>query len=252
VLSSVDLTGKRALVTGAGKRVGRAIALALGKCGMHVAVHHHQSHAGALETCTKIAELGGTAFPIARDLLTREGARSLADEAIAKLVGLDLFVGSAANFERIPFHELEDAAYDRALDLNLTANYLLAQRTSAALCSARGSMVFVTCASTATPLRNYLPYVVSKGALRQLMRALALELAPNVRVNAVAPGTVLPPEDMPKEALERIQSRIPLGHFGSAEDIASAVVYLASAPFVTGVELMVDGGRSVAGLEKFG
>ena len=91
-----------------------------------------------------------------------------------------------------------------------------------------------------------LPYVVSKGALQKLMRVLALELAPEVRVNAVAPGTVLPPPDMDEAMLARLASRAPLERIGSAEDVAAAVVYLASAPFVTGQELLVDGGRTVA------
>jgi pteridine reductase len=246
-----NLAGKRALVTGAGKRVGRAIALALGKNGMHVALHHHQSASGADEACAAIRQAGGQAFTLAADLLDRDATRKLADQALEQLGGLDLLVGSAANFERIPFENLTDAAYDRALNLNLAANLILAERTRSALKEAQGSIVFVTCSSTATPFRNYLPYVVSKGALRQLTRVLALELAPEVRVNAVAPGTVLPPEDMSETALDRVRDRIPLARFGTAEDIAAAVLYLASAPFVTGTELRVDGGRSVAGFERF-
>ena len=109
----------------------------------------------------------------------------------------------------------------------------------------------VTCSSTQTPMRNYLPYVVSKGATRQLMRTLALELAPEVRVNAVAPGTVLPPEDMTSEAVASLASRIPLGRIGRAEDVAEAVLFLVTAGFVTGQELFVDGGRSLAGVERF-
>jgi pteridine reductase len=240
-----SLAGKRALVTGGARRVGRAIALALGSRGMHVAVHHQKSPAAAEETCRTIAELGGKAFALTADLSEREAARGLMDEAIARLGGLDLFVGNAANFERVRFEDVDDGAYDRALALNLTANVVLAQRAREALRDSRGSIVFITCSSSVTPFRNYLPYVVSKGALRQLMRALALELAPDVRVNAVAPGTVLPPEDLDAKARASLRGHIPLSRFGSAEDVAEAVVYLASAPFVTGLELVVDGGRAL-------
>ncbi|HMJ15724.1 MAG TPA: SDR family oxidoreductase [Polyangiaceae bacterium] len=244
--SARPLAGKAALVTGGGKRLGRAIALALGASGVRVAVHHHASSSGAEETCTLIRQAGGEAFALAADLLDRDQTRSLVDGASERLGGLDLLVGNAGNFERIAVEALNDATYDRALRLNLDANYVLATRARAALKAAHGSIVFITCTSATTPFRNYLPYVVSKGALRQLMRVLSLEFAPEVRVNAIAPGTVLPPEDLTPSQLERLRERIPLSRFGSAEDIANAVLYLASAPFVSGVELVVDGGRSVA------
>jgi pteridine reductase len=101
-------------------------------------------------------------------------------------------------------------------------------------------------------MKSYLPYVVSKGALKHLMKTLALELAPEVRVNAVAPGTVLPPPSYDQAAIARLARAIPLGTVGSPQDIARAVVFLASSPFVTGHELAVDGGRSVARSEHFG
>lgn len=239
-------------MTGAGKRVGRAIAVALGRAGMHVAVHYRSSAAEADETCLAVRAEGGTAFAIQADLSDRRAARKLVDDAVATLGGLDLLVPSAASYERVAFDAIDDAAWDDLLEVNLTAPFLLAQRAAPHLAASRGSIVFVTCGSVATPYRNHLPYVVSKGGLHQLMRVLSLELSPDVRVNAVAPGTVLPPSDLDAEALERVRTRIPLQHLGTPEDIASAVVYLASATFVTGEELRVDGGRSVAGLESFG
>lgn len=248
----LDLRGKRALVTGAGRRVGRAIAVALGRHGMQVAVHYHASREGALETLRQIRENSGDGCIVEGDLSDRDGARSVVERAVEALSGLDLVVASAANFERLRLDDVDDAAWDRALELNLSGQFALAQRAIPALRASQGSLVFITCTSATTPFRNYLPYVVSKGALRQLMRALSLELAPTVRVNAVAPGTVLPPDELSRPAVERLVSRIPLGHVGRAEDVAEAVVYLAKAPYVTGVEIVVDGGRSVAGLESAG
>jgi pteridine reductase len=242
----IELRGKKALVTGGGKRVGAAIARQLGAEGMRVAVHFNASQEGAEATAAAIREAGGEATLVKGDLSSRAGARSVVDRAIEALSGLDLFVASAANFERIPVDQVDDEAWDRAMQLNLEAPFAMAHRARSALREARGSIVFITCASTATPYRSYLPYVVSKGALRQLMRALALELAPEVRVNAVAPGTVLPPDDMPEAAVARLARRIPLRRTGEAEDVAEAVLYLARAPFVTGQELVVDGGRTVA------
>ena len=248
----LDLAGKRALVTGAGQRVGRAIAVALGGAGMHVAVHYHRSQAGAEETADAVRAAGGGADTFAADLYDRAAARRLVDEVVARLGGLDLLVLSAANFERVAWDDVDDAAWDRALSLNLSAPFALAHQATPALRDSRGSIVFITCSSATTPFKNHVPYVVSKGALRQLMRVLCLELAPDVRVNAVAPGTVLPPPDMTAEQVARIARRAPLGRAGEPTDIADAVLYLAGASFVTGHELVVDGGRSVVAVETFG
>jgi len=239
------LSGRRALVTGAGQRVGRAIALALGRAGMRVAVHYRASREGAEATAAQIRASGGEAELFSADLADRDDARRLADETLAAFGGLDLFVGSAANFEQLRYDDLDDAAFDRALALNLASPFALAHRLTPALRASRGSIVFVTCTSATAPYKNHLPYVVSKGALRQLMRTLALELAPDVRVNAVAPGTVLPPESMSADAVARLVRQIPLGRHGTADDVAQAVLYLAQAPFVTGEEIIVDGGRTV-------
>ncbi len=248
----VSLRGKRALVTGAGQRVGQAIALALGAEGMHVAVHYRESRQGAEQTAAQIEGSGGKAKLLPADLSSRQAARALVDQAVTALGGLDLVVASAASFERVPLAEVDDDAWDRSLSLNLGSPFALVQQAVPALRQARGNVVFITCSSATVPMRNYLPYVVSKGALRHLMKTLALELAPEIRVNAVAPGTVMPPAAYDTEAVTRLERAIPLGRVGSPQDIARAVVFLASSPFVTGHELCVDGGRSVARSEHFG
>jgi pteridine reductase len=239
------LAGKRALVTGGGQRVGQAIALALGAAKMRVAVHYRTSRTGAEATATAIRASGGDAILFQADLDERDQARNLADETLAALGGLDLFVASAASFERIPYDAVDDAAFDRSLRLNLASPFALAQRLTPALRASHGSMVFVTDTAASAPFKNYLPYVVSKGALRQLVRTLAIELAPEVRVNAVAPGTVVPPVSMDAAAVARLVRMIPLGRHGAAQDVAQAVLYLAQAGFVTGEEIVVDGGRTV-------
>lgn len=248
---TVDLAGRAALVTGAGKRVGRAIALALARQGMRLGLHHHTSQEAARETLEDVRDAGGDGVLLAADLDDRDAARALVDRAVAELGGLDLLVASAASFERVSLDRVDDAAWDRSLGLNLASQFALAQRALPALRATRGSIVFVTCASATTPFRNYLPYVVAKGGLRQLMRVLALELSPDVRVNAVAPGTVLPPDELAPEAVERLARSVPLGRTGTPDDVAEAVVYLARASFVTGHELLVDGGRDVAKVERF-
>jgi len=243
---TVELAGQRALVTGAGQRLGQAIALALGRAKMRIVVHYRTSREGAESTARAIVQAGGEAVVLGADLASRDEARRLADASVSAFGGLDLFVASAANFERVPYDAVDDAAFDRTLALNLASPFALAHRLTPALRASRGSMVFVTCTSATTPFRNYLPYVVAKGALRHLVRTLSLELAPDVRVNAVAPGTVLPPSTMDAAELERLRTRIPLQRVGRPEDVADAVLFLARSSFITGHEIAVDGGRSVA------
>ncbi len=239
-------------MTGAGQRVGQAIALVLGAQGMHVAVHYRQSREGAEQTAEQIRAAGGQATLLAADLRERDQARGLVDATVAALGGLDLVVASAASFERVALADVNDDAWDRSLSLNLSSPFALVQRAIPHLRAVQGSVIFVTCSSATVPMRGYLPYVVSKGALKHLMKTLALELAPEIRVNAVAPGTVMPPDSYDAAAIARLVRAIPLARVGSANDIAQAVLFLASSPFVTGQELAVDGGRSVARSEHFG
>lgn len=242
----IDLNGKRALVTGAGVRVGAAIATELSRRGMTVALHYHSSDAGARETAKAIEAAGGQAALFQADLSDPSAAAALARRVTADLGGLEVLVPSAANFENVALDDIDDGHWERALMLNLRAPFELARAAAPALRASRGAIVFITGFGTEVPYTGYLPYLASKGALRQVMRTLALELAPEVRVNAVAPGTVLPPEDMTAEATEALVSKAPLRKVGAASDVAEAVAYLASAPYVTGQQLLVDGGRSVA------
>jgi pteridine reductase len=239
--------GRVALVTGAGRRVGAAIARALAAEGMSLALHHHASPAACEALAEEVRARGGQAVVLRADLTSAEACRGVVRDAIAALGGLDLLVSSAASFERIPLDEVDEAAFDRAFALNVRASFSLAHEARTALAASRGSIVLVTCTSATLPYRNHLAYVVSKGAAKQLMRALALELAPHVRVNAVAPGTVLPPEGMGEDERARLAARTLVGHLGTAQDVADAVVYLARAPFVTGHEILVDGGVVLAG-----
>jgi pteridine reductase len=232
--------------------VGQAIACALAGPGARIGVHYRSSDTGARETARRIEQAGGNAELFQADITDRSAARALVDDCVRRFGGLDLLVLSAANFERIEFADLDDDAWDRSLGLNAASQFALAHQAAPALRQSRGNIVLITCSSTQTPMRNYLPYVVSKAATKQLMRALALELAPEVRVNAVAPGTVLPPPGTSDAVRDALTARIPLQRIGSAEDIAQAVVFLARSSFVTGHELVVDGGRSVAGFERFG
>ncbi len=248
VAGSELLKDKKALVTGAGTRLGQAIAIALGAQGMHVGVHFHTNHQGAPETARRIELAGGRSVLCQADLSSREEARRLVDAANQLLGGLDLLVLSASNFDAVPFESIDDDTWDRSLNLNLAAPFAMAHRAAPSLRQRRGNIVFVTCSSVVSPFRGHVAYVVAKAGLYQLMRALALELAPEVRVNAVAPGLVLPPADMDPSEIARLAKQLPLRTAGNPQDVVRAVLYLASSPFVTGEQLVVDGGRSLSRL----
>lgn len=247
VLSPGSSGRKAALVTGAGRRVGATIARALGAAGWDVAVHHRSSPQDAAQVAAEIEGHGGRAAVVAGDLSQPADCHRVVDEAIERLGGLDLLVSSAANFEPHGLADVDAAAFDRAMALNVRAPLLLAQRARAALAARRGSIVVVTCTSATRPYPGFVPYVISKGAAKQLVRALALELAPDVRINAVAPGTVLAPEDYDEAQSARLAKLTLVGHLGAPTDVASAVLFLAGASFVTGHEILVDGGVSLNG-----
>lgn len=238
-----SLAGKVALVTGAGRRVGRAVAERLVHEGMSVVLHCHGSRDGAEAVARQAVERGQRAAVVQADLRRAEGRERVRDAALAFGGGLHLVVAGAANFDRVPFDAWTDEHWARAMELNLEAPVKLARDLAARLSEARGSVVFITDAGALRPHTNYFPYLVSKGALAYAMRAMALELAPRVRVNAVAPGIVLAPEELSAEEKSALVRTVPLGTEGGAEVVADAVVYLARAEFVTGAELVVDGGR---------
>lgn len=235
-----------ALVTGAGTRVGRSIALELKGAGYNLAIHYQSNETGAREVAAEAQAQGLEAHVYQASLEDRGQIRRMLDSVLADFGGLDLLVPNAAIFERVRFEDIDDGAWDRMLGLNLTSTFALAHHAAASLKSRAGNIVFVTCSSVESPYKHHLPYVVAKAGVYQLMRTMALELAPSVRVNAVAPGTVLPPESMTAAELERLRSRIPLQRFGNPQDIAKAVRFLAESPFITGQQLVVDGGRSLA------
>lgn len=243
---SVALSGKHALVTGAGVRVGRALALALAEAGADVTVHYNASAAPAEETAASIRVLGRRAVPLAADLSDPDACAGLVRAAGAALGPLDVLVHSAANFHRQSLEETDARRWSVAMDLNARAGLLLAREAAPMLRARRGRIVLISDFLAIQPLRGYVAHSVSKAAVEGLVRALAVELAPEVSVNGVAPGTVLVPEGTSPEQAERWSREAVLRRNGTPEDVAAAVVFLTSGPsFVTGQILRVDGGKSL-------
>ena len=232
------------LVTGAGRRVGAAIAAALGAHGWTVAVHHHASVDGAAQVVRGIEAAGGSAAAFAADLADAEACAALPSRVAARFGRLDAVVHAAASLQRTPLGATSAATVDAILALNLRAPFLLAQ-ASAALLPDGGAIVCIGdhLADAATP--GYAMHGAAKAGVHALVRQLAGALAPRVRVNAVAPGVVLLPDDAPPSLAERLAAEAVLGRIGTPTDVADAVRYLLDAPFVTGQVLRVDGGRGL-------
>ena len=240
-----DLADRVALVTGAGRRVGRALAIALGARGMHVIVHYHSSSAGADETARLITRVGGSAEPMRADLGSSADAERLIDAAVAARGSLDVLVNSAAVMLRTPLGETTVEEWDGMFALNVRAPYFLSQRAAPALRTARGSIINIADLAALETWPAYSPHGLTKASVVQMTRALARVLAPEVRVNAIAPGVVLLPEGWSEEDAERLRATTPLRRLGSPEDVAGAMLYLLDAEFVTGEVITVDGGRHV-------
>jgi pteridine reductase len=241
-----DLHGRVALVTGAGTRVGAAIARRLVGAGCDLVVHYATNRAGAEAVVQEARTLGRRAWALRADLCDREQISALAEESLSCTAGrLDVLVHNAANFERVPPAELTAGHWDRAMALNATTPYLLTLKLAGALRAARGTVIAIACTSALKPWTNFLPYATSKAALAHLVKGLAVALAPQVRVNAVAPGAALLPEDYDQAKRGRLLGRIPLGRFGEPDDIGRAVVFLAESDYITGHILAVDGGLSL-------
>ncbi len=228
------MTARRrvALVTGAGTRVGRAIALDLSRHGWEVVAHFH-SHRPPR-----------TMLGVQADLSRPEGPVAVAKALRQRFSRLDLLVNGAALFERRPLEDSTAALFDAQMALNARAPLLLTRALLPMLRRARGSVVNVLDVGGAlVPWPAYSAYGASKAALRAVTESLALELSPEVRVNGVAPGTVLWPESYTARVRRRLAARIPLRRVGDPSDVARAVRFLADSPFVTGAVVPVDGGR---------
>lgn len=234
-----------ALVTGAGRRLGRAIAEALGARGYRVAVHHRASADGARETVAAVRAAGGDAHGFPADLAERGAPARLVEQVADHFGALDLLVNSAAVMERTPVGDVTEDAWDAMFALNLRAPFFLAQAAAPHLARTRGGIVNLADLAAFETWPAYVPHGITKAGVVQLTRALARALAPDVRVNAVAPGAVLLPDDWPVESAERLAATTPLRRIGEPADVVAAVLYLVDATYVTGQTIIVDGGRHV-------
>ncbi|MBM4143642.1 MAG: SDR family oxidoreductase [Lentisphaerae bacterium] len=239
------LAGQWALVTGGGKRIGRAVALGLGAAGINVVVHYRSSAAEAAEVVRELHHLGVDARAVQADLDRPDEAAALVARARQAAPALDVVVNSAAIF---PDSTLAGMAFDdltACLRVNAWAPLRIALDFAAL--ERPGSIVNILDSRMLLNDRRHAAYHVSKRALFTLTRMLALELAPRIRVNAIAPGPILPPPGKDQTYLERVAAQNPLRRWGSPSQVAESVLYLLKCEFVTGQVLFVDGGLHMKG-----
>jgi pteridine reductase len=240
----MELRGRVALVTGAGRRLGQAMARALAERGMTLAIHHHASAEGADALRREVLAAGGRAQCFQADLRDAHAARGLAHDVVKAFGRLDVLVNSAAIMHRLDFEETTPEQYDTILDLNLRSVFFCTQGAASALRATKGKVINLADLAGLQPWPGFAAHSLSKAGVVMLTRVLARSLAPDVTVNAIAPGAVLVPEDYDDAERERLARATPLGRLGSPDDVVAALLYLLEGgDFVTGEVLSVDGGR---------
>jgi NAD(P)-dependent dehydrogenase (short-subunit alcohol dehydrogenase family) len=239
-----SLQGRVALVTGSAKRLGRAVALRLAEEGADVVIHYRSSAQDAQSAVAEIEKSGRRGHAIAADLSSVADIKRLFDEAAKQFGRLDILVNCAANFLPSSIVSTTEEIWDASLDSNLKASFFCAQAAAPLLRRTRGTIINFADAGGLLGWPGYIAHSVSKAGVVMLTRVLAKALAPEVRVNAIAPGTITMPSDPPEWEADFIKLA-PLRRTGKPSDIADAVSYLVHADFLTGHTLVVDGGRTL-------
>ena len=243
-----SMDGKVALVTGGARRVGAAIARRLHAAGAKVLIHYRDSEGDAAKLEGELnAARPRSAAKVKAELLAPIAPKALVSDALQCFGRLDLLVNNASTFFPVDVGAMESSHWEALIGSNLRAPLFISQQAAPELAKNEGAIVNIVDIHAERPLKGYALYSIAKAGLAAMTRSLAIELAPNVRVNGVAPGAIAWPEDgqFPEPERQRIVATTPLARLGSPEDIARAVHFLATAPYVTGQILAVDGGRSI-------
>ena len=243
-----SLAGKSVLVTGGARRLGAAIARRLHAAGAAVLIHYRDSEADAVKLEAELnAARPKSAAKVKAELLAPIAPRALVGAAMDSFGRLDVLVNNASTFFPVAIGDIESSYWEELIGSNLRAPLLISQQAAPELAKNAGAIVNIVDIHAERPLKGYPLYSIAKAGLAALTRSLALELAPQVRVNGVAPGAIAWPDDGQFDPAERgrIVASTPLGRVGRPEDIAQAVHFLACAPYVTGQIIAVDGGRSI-------
>jgi NAD(P)-dependent dehydrogenase (short-subunit alcohol dehydrogenase family) len=240
----VELNGRVAVVTGGAVRLGRAISLALAEAGTSVVLHYGRSAAAAEETCRDIEALGARAAKVQSDLRHPVEAAEQIFAAVQAAFGrADILVNSAAIFEAGTLPTTTEDQWDQHFNINLKAPFFLCRQFQQQLTASRAHIVNIADWRAGQPTLGHLAYSLTKAGIVALTRQLALELAPRVQVNAIAPGAILPPPGAGPEYLRRVAEQIPLQRAGTPKDITDTLLFLLRSEFVTGEVVHVTGGE---------
>jgi pteridine reductase len=240
----MKLDGKVAIITGAAVRLGKAQALAMAEQGARLVIHYNTSSGPADEVVRQIQSMGSDAITVQADLSQPGMAPGIVGQAVARFGQVDILVNSASIFEPGRWDDTTEQNWDRHFDINLKSPFLLAQAFAKQVGrERRAHIVNLVDWRAVSPGTDHFAYTLTKAALVAMTKSLAQALAPNIQVNAIAPGLILPPPGIGPEFLEQRAPQIPLQRTGSAGEIAKALLYLLDADFVTGEVLYVTGGQ---------
>jgi NAD(P)-dependent dehydrogenase (short-subunit alcohol dehydrogenase family) len=243
----MDINGKVALVTGGAKRVGKAIVLALAARGCKLVVHYHTSQSEAEATVQELLDAGHEAIAVQADITQDADLDRMIEAARARFGGIDILVNNAAVFFRTPVETLTLEEWQHTIDVNLTGTFFCAQKIGPQMQEAGwGHIINIADVAGIRGWVDYIPYSVSKACVLTLTQGLALELAPQVMVNAVVPGPVLFQDDTPEEVKQREIAKTLIKRAITPEEVADVVVFVAESDYSTGSVFPVDGGRSLA------
>jgi NAD(P)-dependent dehydrogenase (short-subunit alcohol dehydrogenase family) len=244
----VQAAGKVALVTGAARRVGKSIALALAERGAHVVITYNTSAAEAQVTLREIEALGVHGSALQGDITRSDDVNTIVQQILDRFGRIDILVNNASNYYKTPFASLTEAEWDDLVGTNLKGTFLVSKRVGDEMLKA-GSGKIINLADWAgfRPYKDYIPYCVAKAGVIALTQALAKTLAPDIQVNAIAPGPVMLPDDFSESLRDAVIRATPLKRLGTPLDIARTVMFLVEgSDFITGAIIPVDGGRLIA------
>ena len=240
------LLGKTVLITGGAKRLGRASALSLARAGADVAITFNRSAREAQHTVIDLTGLGVRAFALRCDVTSEKSVRGMVKDAVRELGGLDILVNNAANYETVEFEKLTVAQWDAIFASNTRGPFLVTREALKHLRERRGKVINMGSLGGLVPWETHAHYCSSKAALHMLTKVMAKAFAPEIAVNAVAPGMIDLAEKDAKEFMRKMARVTPMRRNGTGEEIAAAVRFFAEAPhFITGQILVVDGGLSL-------
>lgn len=243
----METTGRVALVTGGAHRVGRALSTALANAGMRLAIDYKSSSAEADSLVRELTAAGRECRAYQYDLTRPDSPASIIADVTRDFGGIDVLVNSAAVMRRTPMDDVTVNEWDEIFALNLRAPFFLSQAAHPWLKKAHGCIVNLADLAAYETWPEYIPHGISKAGIVQMTRAMARVFAPEVRVNAIAPGAVLLPDGWSEDTRTHFATTTPLKRIGSPDDVVEAMLYLIRAEYVTGDTLLVDGGRHVRG-----